>query len=247
MRNGLQGWKSVGVSGALVGVCVAQLGCGYVDKPVRAAQAAPSVLAQLDAASARFKNAQADVRYDNYTAVVREHDLQAGSMYIERAGGGEQMGAIFYNMGEDGRPAGQAAKILAYGGGTLQVYTPGTKQDDIFKAGANQAKYESFLTLGFGGSGKDLAAAWTINDQGAETIDGVKTEKLDLVSKDASVRNMFAHVTIWVDVARGISLKQVFFAPGGDTRTAVYSNVRLNGRVEKKAFAIPGGATKVAH
>ena len=42
-----------------------------------------SVLSQMDAASARFKNAQADVRYDNYTRVVNDHDIETGSIYRE--------------------------------------------------------------------------------------------------------------------------------------------------------------------
>lgn len=210
-----------------------------------------AVLSQLDAASARFKNAQASVRYDNYTRVVRDHSVQTGTLYIERTGGGQAMGAVFYDLGPDGKAMKAPAKILNYDGGSLHVFSPGVNQDDIFKAGGNQAKYESFLTLGFGGSGKALTLAWTIEDQGAETIsDGsqqVKTEKLNLVSKDPAGRNTFTHVTIWVDPARGLSLKQIFYAPNGDSRTAEYSNVKLNGSVDKKPYAISKKATPIQH
>ncbi len=40
--------------------------------------------------------------------------------------------------------------------------------------------------------------------------------------------NMFSHVTIWIDPARGVSLKQVFYQPSGDLRTATYKNIRYN-------------------
>src|ERR1700743_2974841 len=196
-----------------------------------------SVLSQMDAASARLKNAQSDVRYDNYTRVVNDHDIETGSIYIERTGTGEQMGAVFYNLGSDNKPASTP----------LRIFTVGTNQVDLFKAGANQAKYDSFLTLGFGGSGKDLQRIWDITDQGPDTIDGVKTEKLDLVSKDAGVKNMFTHITIWIDPARGVSLKQVFYAPNGDNRTATYSNIRLNGSVNRKPYEISKKATVIAH
>ena len=46
------------------------------------------------------------------------------------------------------------------------------------------SKYESYLMLGFGASGKDLAEKWNIKYLGQETIDGVKTDKLELVAKD---------------------------------------------------------------
>ncbi|HEY5381554.1 MAG TPA: outer membrane lipoprotein-sorting protein [Acidobacteriaceae bacterium] len=206
-----------------------------------------AVLAQMDAASAHFKSAQADVRYDNYTRVVNDHTIETGSLYVERAGSTEHMGALFYDLGPDGKPAATPSKVIGFDGAMLRIYTPGVNQVDLFKAGANQARYNSFLTLGFGGSGKDLDSAWQINDQGPETIDGVKTEKLDLVSKDPSVKSTFSHVTIWIDPVRGLSLKQIFFAPNGDNRTATYSNLRLNGRIDKKPYNIPKGATPIQH
>jgi outer membrane lipoprotein-sorting protein len=206
-----------------------------------------SVLSQMDAASARFKNAQANVRYDNYTRVVNDHDIETGSIYIERTGTAEQMGAVFYNVGPDNKPASTPARIVSFDGPTLRIFTVGTNQVDLFKAGANQAKYDSFLTLGFGGSGKDLQRIWDITDQGPDTIDGTKTEKLDLVSKDADVKNMFTHITIWIDPTRGVSLKQIFYAPNGDNRIATYSNIRLNGSVNRKPYEISKKATVIAH
>jgi hypothetical protein len=163
-------------------------------------------------------------------------------MFVERQGASESMGAA---VSDTSSPS--AAKVLNYGGGVLQVYSPAAKQVDIFKAGANQAKYESFLTLGFGGSGTDLQAAWTINNMGAETINGVSTEKLDLVGKDPSVRSLFSHVTIWVDLKRDVSLKQIFYQPNGDSRTALYTNIKLNDRVDRGPYKIDPKATKIPH
>lgn len=206
-----------------------------------------AVLSQMDAASARFKNAQADLRYDNYTLVVNDHSLETGSLYIERAGNSEHMGAVFYDLGANGQPAKSPSRVINFDGDTLKIYTPGTNQDDLFKAGANQARYNSFLTLGFGGSGRDLARAWDINDLGPEMLGGVKTEKLDLISKDRSVKNLFTHITLWIDPARGLSLKQVFYAPNGDYRTAIYTNLQLNSHIDRKPYSIPRGAIAIQH
>jgi len=135
-----------------------------------------TTLAQLDAANRHFKSVQADVKYDNYTRAVRADEISTGILYVEHASSGTQMGAIVYDLGPDGKPATTPSKILSYDGKSLQIFAPGVNQVDIFKAGANQAKYESFLTLGFGGSGAALAKSWNIQDQGPETIDGIKTE-----------------------------------------------------------------------
>jgi len=213
------------------------------------AQSPPSasLLAQLDAASKAFKNAQADVKQDIYTRVVRADDLETGSIYFERAGSGENMGAVMFDPGPDGKPSKSPSKIYSFDGANFLLYTPGVNQVDVFKPSASQAKINSFLTLGFGGSGTDLAKSWNVNDQGSESIDGVKTEKLDLTGKDASVTSLFSHITIWIDPARGISLKQIFFQPNGDMRTTTYSNIKLNTHIDKRPYAISSKATRIQH
>jgi len=122
------------------------------------------VLAQMDAASAKFQNAQADFTWDNYTKVVDDHELQTGTIYFERMGGQTQMAALVQQP---------TKKTVVYKDATLSYYDPSLDQLSVFAAGKNKAQYESFLTLGFGGSGKDLKAKWQISDQGPETIDGV--------------------------------------------------------------------------
>jgi hypothetical protein len=207
-----------------------------------------AVLKQMDAASKTFHSAQADVSYDNYTRVVRAHDIETGTIYVERSGeSGVTFGALFFDLGRDGKPSKTPSKIITFDGNLLQVDSTGTNTVDIFKAGNNQAKYEGFLTLGFGGSGQALAKAWTITDQGPETIDGVKTEKLDLVAKDPAVKSTFTHVTIWIDPLRDVSLKQIFVAPNNDSRTATYTNIRLNAKIDKHPYTIPKSAIKQVH
>jgi len=211
-------------------------GCG-VD-PVQAAQAKPdplkSVLAQMDAASAKFHSAEADIRKEQFERIVHDTTVETGQVYFLRTGNSVQFGGKF-------DPPNQ--QTVEYKNGVARLYSAGTNHlQEIAGGGANQSQIETFLTLGFGGSGADLAKAWTITDQGPEPIsDGgksVQTEKLDLVSKDAGVRNNFTHIDIWVDPARDVSLKQEFFAPGGDTQTAIYSNIRLNQPIDMKAFQI---------
>ena len=221
---------------ALASLVLAFAGAAHAQNNLQAA------LGKLDQASTGFKNAQADVHYDQYTAVIRAHDAQTGQMYIERSGKTSTMGAVFFDPGQS-----NPARVVNYDGKILQVYTPGTNQNDVFSAQGNQARLETFLTLGFGGSGKDLAAAWNITDQGSETVSGTRTEKLDLVSKDPSVSNTIKHVTIWIDLSRGVSLRQQFFQSNGDIRTADYSNIRENQSVNKKPFAIAKGAQVVHH
>jgi outer membrane lipoprotein-sorting protein len=188
------------------------------------------VLAQMDAASAGFQNAQADFTWDNYTRVVDDHELQTGTIYFQRAGGQTQMAALV------DKPT---KKTVVYKDATLSYYDPSLDQLNVFAAGKNKAQYESFLTLGFGGSGKELKAAWQINDLGPETVDGVATEKLDLQSDQAKSANI-VHITVWIDPSRAVSLKQVFYYTSGDTRTSTFTHIKYNSKsLPKNAFNVP--------
>jgi outer membrane lipoprotein-sorting protein len=185
------------------------------------------VLSQMDAASAKFQSARADFAWDQYTAVVQSHDLQKGTIAFRRVGGSTEM--IAHVKTDDDQPS---LKDVLYKNGELDFYQPAVKQEVILRGNSN---YERYLTLGFGGSGKDLATNWNINYQGTETIDGVETAKLDLTPKTPS--DQFTHITVWIDPKRAVSLKQQVFQDSGDARTAVYSNIQLND-VPASAFAL---------
>jgi outer membrane lipoprotein-sorting protein len=199
----------------------AQVKPGELDQAIR----------QMDASSARFKSAEAEFQWDFYELVVKETTTQHGKIYFKKNGANLEMGA---------KIVPPAAKFLSYKDGKLAMFDPGTKELKVFTAGQNKARYESFLTLGFGGSGSDLAKVWTISYLGNEPLsDGsttVQAAKLDLVSKDPDVRSMFTHIVIWVDLNRDISLKQQFFTPSGDYRTATYTNIRYNQSVNTKPY-----------
>ena len=206
-----------------------------VERPAHAGQAhLDAVLHQMNDASKGFQSAQADMRKEVFTKVVNDTQEQKGQIYFLRKGGATQMGMKLTT---------QPQQVVEYKDGAVRVYNPGTNHlDTISAAGANKGRFETFLTLGFGGSGSDLQKAWMIDDQGAETINegqkSVATEKLDLVSKDPDVRKNVSHVTIWVDPTRDVSLKQILYFPNGDTQTAYYTNIRLKDKVDTKQFEI---------
>jgi outer membrane lipoprotein-sorting protein len=207
---------------------------------LRAQTAAPAsnadlqkVIEELNAAAAKFSSAQADLTWDQFTAVVQEHETQTGTIYFERKKGVTRMAA--YLKQDNGK---DAPKTVTYDGGEVNFYEPTIKQLTTLKAGANRGQFESFLTLGFGGSGTDLEKNWQVSLLGNEPMDGVSVAKLDLVPKEQKVLDMFTHVTIWVEPSRGLSHKQIFYQPSGDLRTATYKNIRYNSPVPADVFQI---------
>ena len=84
----------------------------------------------------------------------------------------------------------------------------------------------------------DLLKAFDTKFDGYQTLDNTRVAKLSLTPKSQRVRNIFDSVTLWLDPARGLSLKQQFFEPSGDYRIAIYSNFKLNGKIHDDVFKI---------
>jgi outer membrane lipoprotein-sorting protein len=222
---------------AITGLLAASCGATY-------AQGAAAVLAKMDAASKTFRNAQADFQWDYFQKIVHDTTTDKGSIYFERNGATTIVGAMLA-----GGPGGKAKQVIAYTGADLQVFTPAENQLQVFHSGGSQSDYQGFLTLGFGGSGADLQAKWTITDNGPETLNiagaSVATEKLNLVPKDPGMAKSFKNVEMWVDTNRGIGVKEIFYtATGGNYRTATYSNIRLGAKIDKGHYGI-GADNKV--
>lgn len=191
------------------------------------------ILAQMDKAAANFHSAKADFQWDQFERVVSSTDSQTGVIYFLRSGTATQMAADILTY--DGQPA---KKTVVFRDGVLKFYQPQIDQMTVIHAGEKKDQFESYLALGFGASGSDLKKSWDITYQGMETIDGVQTAKLDLVSKVAADSNTISHLTIWVDPARAISLKQIMFESSGDSRTAYYRNIQYNKKISSSVFKI---------
>lgn len=195
-----------------------------------AAQDLKTVLARLDATAGNFHSSSAEFEYDIVvTDPVPDTDVQKGSVYYERKSNGFESGVHINEI--NGKPV---PKTIVFAGGVLRMYDKLPDQvTTIKKAG----QYQSYLALGFGASGKDLLQKFDVKYLGSETVSGVKTEKLELVAKDPEVLKYFPKITIWIDLSRGVSLKQVFDQGQGQSRVCTYSNIKLNQSLPGDAFS----------
>lgn len=201
--------------------------------PARSAFAAADLnatLQKLDAAAARFHTVAADVVVESIqTEPVPDTDVQKGVVYYRRTGANFQMGWHIDLV--NGRPVPKV--VVCCQDGAIKLYQ---KLIDQVTTLSKFSQYKSWIMLGFGVSGKELAEKWDITDDGPEMVNGVKTEKLEMVPKDPTVRKNVPKVTIWMDLETGISLKQVFDEGQGQTRIATYTNIRLNRSLPHDAF-----------
>jgi outer membrane lipoprotein-sorting protein len=203
------------------------------------------VLAKLDASAAKFKSAQADVTWDHeQLQPFPDADVQAGTVLFEREGGQVQM--ALHIKTDNKKPV---LKDLVYAGGVGKLYDHQLKQMQVFQLGDKRSQLDTFLTLGFGGSGKDLQKSWVVTYAGAESVGGISAAKLQLVPRDAEVAKTTPKVLLWIDLDKGVAVKQQRYEPSGDFVVFSYNNLRLNGPVPSGAFDLkpPSGTQIVNH
>jgi len=212
---------------------VAAIALAGADAAGARAEDVNSVLRKLDAAAAKFQSTSADFKAESVTTdPIPETEVQTGTVYYERKGGSFQMAAHIKQM--DGKPV---PKTYMFTGGEFKLWEGGALNQVTTLTKVSQ--YESWFELGFGASGKDLESKWDVKYDGDETVDGVKTAKLELVAKDPGVRRNLPKVIVWMDLTHAISLKQFFDEGQGQSRTATYSNIKMNHSLPGDAFTIP--------
>ncbi len=192
------------------------------------AQTLDGVLKKMDAAAVNFHSAEANFIWQQYQRVVDETDTQSGTVFYRKTGSDIEM------MAEVKQPD---HKYVLYKDGKLQVYQPNINQVMEYSTGANRNDIESYLVLGFGGSGQDLMKSFDVTYQGEEKVDNQPTEKLQLIPKSDKVRNNFPKIFLWID-SHGISVQQKFEQPQGDSRTAKYSDVKIPTKVGNDIFQL---------
>jgi outer membrane lipoprotein-sorting protein len=200
--------------------------------PARSAFAADdlqTVLRKLDKASANFHTTSADFEFDTVTTLpIYDKDAQKGVVYYKRDQHNAQMAAHIEQINGRAVP-----KVVVSSGGTIKLYEKKINQVTIL---TKFSQYQSLFMMGFGASGKELEEKWDIKYLGTEKINGITTDKLELISKDPVVRKNLPKLTLWMDSERGVSVQQLFDQGQGQTRTCHYTNIKVNQAIPSDAF-----------
>jgi outer membrane lipoprotein-sorting protein len=196
-------------------------------------------LKKMDTAAAGFRSTQAEFEWDVYEKVINEvDDIQKGTIYYRRTGKEIEMMADVKQAGDDPNKLKPEPKFVLFSKGKILMYQPKMDQITQFDLGKNRADLETYVVLGFGGSGQDLAKTFDVTYVGPETINGIATAKLKLVPKSDKVRNTYKEISLWIDLDKGISVQQQAFQPNGNYRLAKYSNIRVNEKINDDVFKL---------
>jgi outer membrane lipoprotein-sorting protein len=209
--------------------------------PGQGANAAPAeelkaVLAQMNQGAAKFQSLQADFDWENFDKLIKETDVQKGQAYFRRKG--KDLQALFnFNAASGGKES--LSKQALYKDGKISLYEPKINRITEREVGKNKSDVDAFMSLGLGGRGDDLAASFAVTWQGWETVEGVKTAKLEVTGKSPSIQKVFSKAVLWIDPERDIALQQQFFlGTSGDYRLTRYHNIKFNDKVSENVFRL---------
>jgi outer membrane lipoprotein-sorting protein len=213
-------------------------GAGAQTKPGDAVSL-DAVLRKMDALAANFHSAQAEFEWDNYQKVIDEVvDVQTGTIYYRRSGREIEMIANVKKAGASASSLKPEPKYVLFSAGKVRMYEPKIDRVTVYDLGKDKADLESYVVLGFGGSGQDLQKTFDVTYEGMESINGVNAAKLQLIPKSERVKKNYNQMILWIDPDKGVSVQQEFFTPQGDYRLCKYSSIKLGEKIPDEVFKL---------
>ncbi len=186
------------------------------------------IMTRMDQASAAFKGMSAQMKRLDHTAVINDTSEERGEVALRRSSKGGvqiQMESTFPDK-----------RTLTFQGHTLKIYLPKINTIQVYDLGKKRDQIDQFLVLGFGVSGKELQKQYNVKLIGAETLGGVKTNRIDLAPKSVEARELFQHLELWIPEGASHAIQQKVHLRGGDYKLLTYTDIKLNPPLTDSSF-----------
>lgn len=200
------------------------------------AQSMQEFLARLDQFAKNFTGARASIRTINHVAGLPEDEIDGGTFLMKRSGGKAQIRIDF---------TGVNAYTVVIGEQSAEIYHPKLNEIQVYDLRAYKDVAQKFFLLGFGMSGRELAANYEISGLKNEAVDSQAATYVHLVPKSADVLKQLKSVDIWISDSTHCPVRQIFRFPDGGSRTANFSNLQVNPKIPGDAFELPKSAKRV--
>lgn len=194
---------------------------------MQAAETLPDILTRLDTAAAAFKGMTAQIKRLDHTAVINDTSEERGAVALQKTPKGVR--GLIENTFPD-------KKTMSFAGRQFQFYLPKINTIQIYDIGKRRDQVDQFLVLGFGTSGKELQKSYTVKLTGADTLNGVKASKLDLVPKSAEALELFQRLELWIPEGGSHAIQQKVHLKGGDYKLMTYTDIKINPPLTEASF-----------
>lgn len=203
---------------------------GLVSSVATWATTGDDVLTQMDQAAAKFNGMTANLNRIIYTKVIDDKSAESGVIRLKKLSSRGLQVLIDFNKPD--------AKTVVFGGKKAEIYYPKLNTVHEYDLGKHSDLVDQFLLVGFGTTGKELKANYSVTYVGEETVNAQKTHRLELVPLNSQRKEKLRKMELWIAQDGIYPLQQKFLQPSGDYYLFTYSNVVINPALTDDAFKL---------
>lgn len=178
------------------------------------------VLAKLDQNAASFSGMTANLTRLTYTKVIDDKTTEQGTIALKKQGPKDFQVLIDFSKPDP--------RTVSFRGRKAEIYYPKIKTVQEIDLGKRTDLMDQFMLVGFGTSGKDLKANYSIKLAGEESVAGQKAHRLQLTPLKTAAASKLQPLELWISDAGGYPVQQKFVQPSGDYHLFTYQDVKLN-------------------
>jgi hypothetical protein len=185
------------------------------------ADALSDVLQRMDQAAQKFRSLSADVRKTDYTDVLSDTTVEEGTFKLMKSG--KEKFILLADF------KGQDAHVVQMTPAQVKIYHPKANSVEIYETRKYTKAADQYLMVGFGTTAADLQKTYAVTLGGTETVNGVKTTRLDLAPKSAEAKKLVTQIQLWIPEgqANPIQEKMLSGKEGKDYKLFQFSNTKI--------------------
>lgn len=191
------------------------------------AQSLQHLLERMDELGPKFSSATASIVCVNHNEVLNQDEKETGTIAVKRYPSGKMRYRAVITSPEPYQ--------IALRDETAERFMPMANLIQVFDLKRFRDIAQTFLTLGFGMTGRQLTANFDIAATGST---------LELIPRTADIRRQVPKIEIWISEENGCPMRQKFYFPGKDYRLVTYTDLKFNPKLADADLELPKGAKR---
>ncbi len=176
------------------------------------------VLKRMDQAAVNFRSMSANLRKTIRTDVLDDTEVNDG--VIKMIKNGKDKFALLAKF------EGRDPLTLHLSGHTAEMFYPKANTVQIYDTRNAVKSVDQYLFVGWGTPLAELKKTYTVALGGAETVDGVKTTRIDLTPNSVEAKKIFNKIQLWFPDGKAYPMQEKIFTSDG-YKLFQYSNAKI--------------------
>jgi outer membrane lipoprotein-sorting protein len=176
------------------------------------------VLKRMDQAALQFRALSANLRETVRTEVIDDTSVNEGTVRMIK-NGKDKFALLAQFTGRD-------PLTLHLSGHQAEIYYPKANTEEVYDTRKAVKSVDQYLFVGFGTSVAELKKAYSVALGAEETLDGVKTTRIDLTPLSDEAKKIFRKIQLWFPDGKFYPMQEKIFT-GDGYKLFQYSNAKI--------------------